>query len=620
MRRLGLNGKVILAVLATSAVLVVVAVVATRQLLMGTIEDGARHDRVLHETQQIALLVSKAADGAASYALTFNPTERTEVFEDLAGARQAAAILQRENLTPAERAALDVALADITRNEHDSHAVLDGAAIEMPPYLAFDDSLDVTEADVATLEARLRETSAATARATERRANVSVWMVGLATIVLAVLVGIAVARKLTRPLVALRDAVLAFGPDGAMVETPIPDDEIGDVALAFRSMTGRVRADHVELTNAHTELVDVFASVEHLLVVVDDDDRVLIANPRATELVDRGDLVGTPLSEFLPEISGDALVRGDMTLVSRTEQIPVRAIVSRLRSGRGRVICASDRRAQLALEADLRAAQRLEEIGRMAAGIAHEIRSPLQYIGDSLTFVSEAQQSIVSALERYRSVPPVEFKGHVEAFDGAAATASSEDVGFALAEVGNALASVNEGVERVSSIVKAMQEFAHPGQTAVADTDVNRLVTSTLAIARHEYKYVADLKTELRTIPPIPCMPGELGQAVLNLVVNAAHAIADTGKRGTIKVTTALTTETVVISVSDTGTGITPEARTKLFEPFFTTKERGRGTGQGLALVQRVVEAHHGRVTYETEVGTGTTFHVILPRDFAKAS
>jgi signal transduction histidine kinase len=163
-----------------------------------------------------------------------------------------------------------------------------------------------------------------------------------------------------------------------------------------------------------------------------------------------------------------------------------------------------------------------------------------------------------------------------------------------------------------------MSDFAHPDAAAMVPADLNRAIASTLTIAQGEYKHVADVVTDFRELPLVTCHVGAFNQALLNIVVNAAHAIADTvsgtARRGTITVTTRLAGDTVVVSVADTGGGIPEAVRERIFDPFFTTKEVGRGTGQGLPVARAVIaEKHQGSVRFETELGKGTTFFISLP-------
>jgi signal transduction histidine kinase len=277
------------------------------------------------------------------------------------------------------------------------------------------------------------------------------------------------------------------------------------------------------------------------------------------------------------------------------------------------------------IEVELRLAQKLEAIGRLASGVAHEINTPVQYVTDSLSFVQGAIGDLQPLLVKYREL-------HAEAsrctpalatVREASALADEVDVDYVLAQLAPALARSLDGLSRVKTIVRSMKQFAHPDRDA-ADVDLNETVTTTLEIARHEYKYVADVVTELGDVPPIRAYPGELGQVVLNLVVNAAHAIGavvgETGERGTISVKTWAELDDVWFSISDTGAGIPEAIRGAIFDPFFTTKEVGHGTGQGLAIVHGVVTRHHGDVRFTTQLGAGTTFTVRLPTDFARAT
>ncbi|MBK7859802.1 MAG: hypothetical protein IPJ65_14505 [Archangiaceae bacterium] len=176
----------------------------------------------------------------------------------------------------------------------------------------------------------------------------------------------------------------------------------------------------------------------------------------------------------------------------------------------------------------------------------------------------------------------------------------------------------------MATLVRSMKEFAHPGQLEKAPADLNRALSTTLTIACNEYKLVAEVETDLGELPPVMCLVGELNQAFLNLIVNAAHAIGDavhgTERKGRIRVETRRSGESVVVRISDTGPGIPAHVRDRIFEPFFTTKEVGKGTGQGLSIARNaVVDKHGGSLTFETELGAGTTFIVRLPISGAAA-
>ncbi|MBE9542849.1 MAG: histidine kinase, partial [Proteobacteria bacterium] len=179
-----------------------------------------------------------------------------------------------------------------------------------------------------------------------------------------------------------------------------------------------------------------------------------------------------------------------------------------------------------------------------------------------------------------------------------------------------------KGVERIAKIVQAMKIFAHPGMVAKEPVDINKEIEKTITITRNEWKYVADLKTDFEeSLPPIPCFRAEFNQVILNMIVNAAHAIAEANRdnqsqRGTIHIRTIWEGNQAKICIGDTGAGIPEEIRHKIFDLFFTTKEPGKGTGQGLAISHSViVEKHKGTLTLETQEGKGTTFTIGLPME-----
>jgi signal transduction histidine kinase len=193
-------------------------------------------------------------------------------------------------------------------------------------------------------------------------------------------------------------------------------------------------------------------------------------------------------------------------------------------------------------------------------------------------------------------------------------------VDYLRSEIPKSIGQSMEGIGRIATIVKAIREFSHPGSAEKAPVDLNGAVESTILVSRNEWKYAAELKTELDPgLPSVRCVPGELNQVVLNLIVNAVHAIADkaphnSGGKGLITVSTRGDGDWVEVRVTDTGTGIPEAARANVFNPFFTTKAVGKGTGQGLAIAHTViVQKHGGSIRFETELGVGTTFIIRLP-------
>lgn len=281
------------------------------------------------------------------------------------------------------------------------------------------------------------------------------------------------------------------------------------------------------------------------------------------------------------------------------------------------------------LELRLAQAQKLESIGELAAGIAHEINTPIQYVGDNTRFVKQACEGLNAVLECCQNL--------IRAFDSGSdlsahtnrlrSTMKIADVDYLVEEIPAAISQTLEGVDRVANIVRAMKEFAHPGSTEMTLTDLANSIKNTVMVARNEWKYVANMQTDFDPdLPLVPCLPGELNQVLLNMIVNASHAISESLgdspiSKGTITMATKFAPPFAEIRISDTGSGIAPENIDRIFNPFFTTKAAGKGTGQGLAIAHTViVEKHGGTVQVVSELGKGTTFIIRIPLEAQRAS
>jgi signal transduction histidine kinase len=256
------------------------------------------------------------------------------------------------------------------------------------------------------------------------------------------------------------------------------------------------------------------------------------------------------------------------------------------------------------VDQELRHAQKLEAIGKLAGGIAHEINTPIQFIGDNVRFLGTSFSTLEKlATGRRQTNGQVGGRGAVD-----------EEVEFLVEEVPRAIRETLEGVERVATIVGAMKAFGHPGDGQQADVDLNEALRNAVTVARSELRAVAEVDFELGDLPLVRCFPADLNQVLLNLIVNAAHAVAETGRPGRLGLATRVEGDEVVVAISDTGVGIPEEIRDRVFEPFFTTKAVGEGTGQGLSLVWTlVVERHHGTVSFTSQRDVGTTFTIRLP-------
>jgi PAS domain S-box-containing protein len=262
------------------------------------------------------------------------------------------------------------------------------------------------------------------------------------------------------------------------------------------------------------------------------------------------------------------------------------------------------------LESQIIHSEKMRAVGELSAGVAHEINSPIQYITSNIQFLTNAIPKIIEAAKLSSSDSESNEKH------------SSEDIKYFTEEIPQALEQSSEGLARISQIISALRTFSHPGDEAMSSVNINDAVEKTIAMTQNEWKYVAQMKTELdHKLPQIQGNAGNLHQTLLNIVINAIHALEDSGEQqsdpdkfGQITITTKRIADDILIEIADTGPGIPPDIQSRIFDPFFTTKEIGRGTGQGLSLAHAIiVEGHGGTISFETEEGKGTTFHITLP-------
>jgi PAS domain S-box-containing protein len=272
------------------------------------------------------------------------------------------------------------------------------------------------------------------------------------------------------------------------------------------------------------------------------------------------------------------------------------------------LVVGADITTKLQVETELRHSQKMRAIGQLAAGIAHEINTPAQFIGDNLRFLREEIGNVLEA---------VAARGAALRAAGAVDPCEGMDLDYLRQEMPAALEQSLDGISRVGTIVRAMKNVSHPDESPTASLDLHEVLETALTVSHNEWKLVASI--EKRYAPELPAVRGvqtDLIQVVLNLVVNACHAIADAKREeGVIVVSTSASGDRVELRISDNGAGMSDEVRARIFEPFFTTKDVGRGTGQGLAIVYDIVVAKHGgTIDVESELGVGSTFVVGLPR------
>ena len=262
-----------------------------------------------------------------------------------------------------------------------------------------------------------------------------------------------------------------------------------------------------------------------------------------------------------------------------------------------------------------RRAQKLESLGQLAAGIAHELNTPMQFIGDNLQLMRTGFDGVKLLIERLAAVHAAAIAGEVPVALLDAVLEAQQHANWAhfASRLDRAFARAQDGVDRVSAIVGALKLFSHP-RNELAAVDVNRSLATTLAVATPELRHIATVETDYGDLPTVLGYPDDLNQVFLNLIVNAAHAITEASRgRGTVTLRTRATSTHVEVDIADTGCGIPEQIRERVYDPFFTTKPPGRGTGQGLALAHSIiVERHAGSLDFDTSP-EGTTFHVHIP-------
>lgn len=410
--------------------------------------------------------------------------------------------------------------------------------------------------------------------------------------------------------------------------------------IVSRLIDERLAAEK-KLQAVHTETELFLQSIPSILIGLDGQGRINRWNVAASNVfgLDKASVMGhalqaCPIQWLYPEAKKEIAGWLKIEVSCRSDDLSfekdgvihflglhVRRIPSEDGQNAGLIVTGADVTERKGLEEQLRQAQKLEAIGQLAAGIAHEINTPTQYTGDNLRFLKDswaaiAEFLVLSGTVREELLADGVSEKTLHAFAG---LHQKCDFPYLLKEVPNAIDQSLEGLQRVAKIVRGMKEFSHPGSKEKRAVNLNRAIETTITVSRNEWKYVADLVTAFdENLPLVPCLVGEFNQVMLNLIVNASHAIASraggNGTKGTITISTRRQEGWIEIGVADTGAGIPKEVQSRIFEPFFTTKEVGKGTGQGLALAHSViVNQHQGQIWFDSEVGRGTTFHIRLP-------
>lgn len=404
----------------------------------------------------------------------------------------------------------------------------------------------------------------------------------------------------------------------------------------------RLRQMSEELQEQVQQTQAIVDSAAEGIVVFNDHGFVLTFNPAAQAIfgTDSKETLGKHICDFLPgatfcddkgcilddKLSSDSDYAATADLIgihADGHRIPLDIVVNAIQHGEHRnyTVLVRDLTRRRQLELQLSQAQKMEAVGQLAAGIAHEINTPIQYVGDNIRFLSTSFQDLRRFMDlAHEFIASGTSDDTTNRAEDLQLLMESVDLDFLQSEIPLAIEQSMEGIETVAKIVRAMKEFSHPGASVKQVIDINRALESVMMVSRNEWKYSCYVETEFAAdLPPIPCLPNELNQAILNLIVNAAHAVqsklaGQEGSSGRIGIKTSRVEDNLVIEISDSGCGISPQHKDRIFDPFFTTKPIGKGTGQGLAIVYNViVNKHDGKISFDSVEGEGTTFRISLP-------
>ncbi|BCJ49553.1 hypothetical protein Asp14428_10280 [Actinoplanes sp. NBRC 14428] len=441
--------------------------------------------------------------------------------------------------------------------------------------------------------------------------------------------------ELPAPLLDALETVVRTGEPVAGLRVANGSGQRGTWRADCRPVPGGVclvLTDVTDLVTAEAFRTALMEDTAEGLYTVDSEGRLTSVNRAACEMLGRSaqDLLGRPAHELTHRPAGggthppggappgpaamvdEVLVRAD----GSTFQVVCSVVPLQAGAGSpGTLVTFRD--VTEARQADIEAHhdQKLESLGRLSAGLAHEINTPIQFVGDNTRFLADAYRDMWQLLVVYRECMAHEL-GELAWDERTARARKAEevaDVEYLVAEIPVAVQQTLEGVERVASLVRAMKSFTYKDTAEQSYADLNEAIRTTLTVARNEVKYVADVHLDLAELPEVMCHRGDLNQVFLNLLVNAADALEGRAERGEIRISSRLAGDTVVIRFADNGSGIPAHLQQSIFDPFFTTKGVGKGSGQGLALARAVLDRHGGSIAVESVPGEGTTFTLRLP-------
>jgi PAS domain S-box-containing protein len=419
--------------------------------------------------------------------------------------------------------------------------------------------------------------------------------------------------------------------------------ELKKFEQALKRETQDRKKAETSIKKTHREIEHLISSLPTILIGLSKENQIVYWNAKAEKVFDRAEseVMGLPLNRCGIDCDWDKIAAG--IAQSRNKSCPIRVddVGFRMPDGQerylgltiqplngeenailGLTIIGADITERKKLEAQLQQSHKMEALGQLAAGIAHEINTPTQFVGDNTRFFQDAFDDLIEIIHIYKELTEsIKSKSITdELIRNAEERIEKIDLEYLEEEIPVAIQHTLKGVDRITKIVQAMKIFAHPGMMEKESTDINKEIEKTITITRNEWKYVAEMITDFdSSLPLVPCFRAEFNQVILNLIVNAAHAVAEANKdnpspKGMIRIRTHHEGNWAKIYISDTGAGIPEAIRHKIFDLFFTTKGPGKGSGQGLAISHSViVKKHNGTLDLETHEGKGTTFIIGLP-------
>jgi two-component system, NtrC family, sensor kinase len=421
------------------------------------------------------------------------------------------------------------------------------------------------------------------------------------------------------------------------------EDTVNARTSQMRHELDERRKVEAALRISESEFAAIFETASDGIVIINEDAVIVRCNSAVRQMTGLsaeqltgasfasllGNVAGRPCDEafreFLERVAGNSAQEFELKGIDNAI-IPVAISTSEfyIVNTRRFTVTLRDMSEQKQLQRDLYQAQKLESIGQLAAGIAHEINTPMQCVSGNVEFLRNCYERLFQVLDNYQEYlegPELSWLERKHTMDQLKEQCHYNHI---REQAPPAIEEAADAVQKVIEIVRAMKAMSHPGTQEKVPTDVNELVRSATTISRNRWKYAAELKLDLNPqLAHIMALPAELNQVMLNLIVNAGDAVLDKigedrNGDGLITIRTRNESDGVLIEVEDTGMGIPDDVKERIFDPFFTTKEVGKGTGQGLAIsYDVVVNKHGGRISVETVPGIGTTFTVWLPLDAA---